>query len=120
MTLIDDTDTDINKVLLPGAETAPDPKMLPVIEILLNDSTSYPIYRQDIDKWAALYPAVDIMQELRSMVGWADANPKKRKTKNGVKRFMNSWLAKEQDKGRNPNNPNSSSGNTGNQWEFLK
>ena len=39
------------------------------------------------------------MQELRKMRGWCEANPKKRKTKNGVKRFINAWLAKEQDRG---------------------
>ena len=30
------------------------------------------------------------------MVGWCKANPTKRKTKNGVKRFINGWLAKTQ------------------------
>ena len=33
------------------------------------------------------------------MKGWLDANPTKRKTSRGIKRFVNSWLAKEQDKG---------------------
>ena len=33
------------------------------------------------------------------MLGWCDANPKKLKTKDGVKKFINSWLSKEQDKG---------------------
>ena len=34
------------------------------------------------------------------MIGWIDANPKKRKTRQGIKRFIASWLSKEQDKGR--------------------
>ena len=33
------------------------------------------------------------------MRGWSMSNPSKRKTKNGVKRFVNSWLSREQDKG---------------------
>ena len=33
------------------------------------------------------------------MEGWLDANPGKRKTKVGVKRFVNSWLSRSQDRG---------------------
>jgi hypothetical protein len=80
-----------------GAETAPCP---PVAEMPLNDSSLFPIHQEDIDKWKELYPAVDVMQEIRKMIGWLDANPTKRKTKNGIKRFINGWLAKEQDKGK--------------------
>lgn len=70
-----------------------------VIELILNNKSLYPITQQDIDEWSSLYPAVDVMQELRKMKGWLDANPTKRKTSRGIKRFVNSWLAKEQDKG---------------------
>lgn len=50
-----------------------------------------------------MYPAVDIIQELRKMVGWLDSNPTKRKTKRGISRFINNWLASAQDKGGNQN-----------------
>lgn len=71
----------------------------PVAELLLNDGSLYPVYQPDMDKWSELYPAVDVMAELRKMVGWCDANPKKRKTKAGIRSFVNKWLAKEQDRG---------------------
>lgn len=71
----------------------------PVAELLLNDGSLHPVYQPDVDKWAELYPAVDILAELRKMVGWCDANPKKRKTKAGIRSFVNKWLAKEQDRG---------------------
>ena len=71
----------------------------PVCRIILNDKSLYPITQADVDKWAGLYPAVDILSELRKMAGWCDANPQKRKTKGGIQRFINAWLAKEQDKG---------------------
>ena len=99
-----DKELKLNKeqnILLLGAETAPSPKTsnIPaVISINLNDGSEYPITQPDIDSWAELYPAVNILQELRKMKGWADANPTKRKTKTGIKRFINSWLAREQDK----------------------
>ena len=40
------------------------------------------------------------MQQLRKMCGWLDANPKNRKTKGGILKFANGWLAREQDKPR--------------------
>ena len=85
-----------------GAETPPAPPSPVAISILLNDKTEYQITEVDVAEWKELYQAVDIMQELRKMKGWADANPSKRKTRKGIKRFINSWLAKEQDKYHGP------------------
>ena len=106
---------------LPEAETAPDlppaPSSPVLISITLNDKTEFPITEADIQGWKDLYPAVDVMQELRKMKGWADANPTKRKTKTGIKRFINAWLAKEQDRYRGPaevgQQPYQGRGNTG-------
>ena len=72
-----------------------------VIYLILNDKSQYPIYQTDIDKWQTLYPAVNVLQQLRAMSGWLDANSEKRKTRKGVKRFINNWLSREQDKGGN-------------------
>lgn len=68
------------------------------IEIPLNDGTLYSVLFSDVEEWKGLYPAVDVEQQLRSMKGWSDSNPTKRKTKKGIRRFINSWLTKEQDK----------------------
>ena len=100
--------------ILPGAETTPAPPEPPkpsnnkkssspvVITITLNDKTEYEITEEDVAAWQELYQAVDIMQELRKMKGWADANPSRRKTRGGIKRFINAWLAKEQDNYHGP------------------
>lgn len=94
--------------ILPEAETAPAqpkpaaPSSPVVISIILNDKTEFPITEADVEGWKDLYPAVDVMQELRKMKGWADSNPQKRKTKAGIKRFINAWLAKEQDRYHGP------------------
>jgi hypothetical protein len=64
----------------------------------LNDGTEYAFSVSDIENYKALYPAVDVEQQVRSMCGWLDANPKNRKTRAGIKRFINSWLSKEQNK----------------------
>lgn len=84
----------------PNVSAEPDTASTPpVCQIMLNDKSLYPVFQPDVDKWAELYPAVDILAELRKMAGWCDANPSKRKTKGGVQRFINGWLAKEQDRG---------------------
>ena len=69
------------------------------IRLQLNDKSLFPIFEDDLVKYRDLYPAVNVEQELRNMVGWIDGNPTKRKTKTGIKKFVNSWLSKEQDQG---------------------
>lgn len=78
----------------PSPAPVPPAAMLP-----LNDGTEYPISREQCAQWAKLYPAVDVMQQMRNMVGWLNANPARRKTASGVLRFVNSWLAREQNRG---------------------
>lgn len=74
-------------------------KKAAVISLLLNDGTEYGVEQEAIEKWENLYPAVDVMQELRKMAGWLDANRTRRKTRRGIEKFINGWLAREQDKG---------------------
>ena len=75
----------------PGSAAAP--------AIPLNDGTEFVVGKKDVEEWRKAYPAVDVEQELREMRAWCQANPKLRKTKNGVRRFIVSWLARQQDKG---------------------
>lgn len=90
----------INTSASSDKENRSQPSTMPsVIELILNDKSLFPVHQDDIDLWTELYPSVDIMQELRKMKGWLDSNPTKRKTKNGIKRFINSWLSREQDRG---------------------
>ena len=74
------------------------PQEQTVFTLPLNDGTEHRVTQADFDKYEGLYPAVDVMQELRKMAGWLDGNPKNRKTKSGIRRFINSWLARAQDK----------------------
>lgn len=91
---------DVGDMAQPAPPVLPDP---PFIEIPLNDGTSFPITASQVDEFSGLYPSVEVAQELRGMRAWAIANPSKRKTKGGVMRFVNAWLAKEQDKGGKSN-----------------
>jgi len=68
----------------------------------LNDGSMWEPTEEQIQNWTAIYPAIDVIQELNAMWGWLDANPTRRKTKRGITRFVNSWLARAQDKGGSP------------------
>ena len=70
-----------------------------VIVMPMTGGKEYGVSSEAVKKWRELYPAVDIMQELRNMVGWLDANPTRKKTRAGMPRFINGWLSKEQNKG---------------------
>lgn len=70
-----------------------------VIALPTNTGDEFPVTAGHVAEWTGLYPAVDVMQELRKMRGWLLSNPKKRKTAGGMLRFVNSWLAKEQNRG---------------------
>lgn len=75
----------------------------PAAVLPLVDGSDFPIAQETVDELSGLYPAVDVDQQLRNMRGWLLANPKNRKTKAGIMRFVNSWLAREQNQARPQN-----------------
>ena len=91
----------------------------PVIFLPLNDGTDYPISREQCHEWAGLYPAVNVIQQLRQMRGWLDANPEKRKTKRGINAFVVRWLGKVQDRGGDGQKPSGSNGNGRKSWTEI-
>ena len=69
-----------------------------VILFPLNDGSDYGVTSEMVSEFTGLYPAVDVMQELRNMRGWLLNNPRNRKTRSGICRFINAWLSKAQNK----------------------
>jgi hypothetical protein len=67
--------------------------------MLLNTKENWEPEQADVIAWGRAYQSVDVHQELKAMESWLDANPTKRKTKAGIKRFVNSWLARSQNQG---------------------
>lgn len=102
-----DTDRDIDTDIDIDGEDSAEPETVspPVISLPLNDGSFYPISQEQCHEWAGLYPAVDVIQQLRGMVGWLNANPSRRKTKRGINAFVNRWLSKEQDRGGSKTSP---------------
>ncbi len=108
---VSDTRESIHEIVSDSVEQASSSP--PAILLPLNDGSDYPISGEQCQEWTSLYPAVDVMQQLRNMKGWLDSNPAKRKTRRGIKAFINRWLAQEQDKGRKGSDAHGSSGTPG-------
>lgn len=64
----------------------------PCYKLLLKDSTTYDVTQQEVEIFKQAYPKIDIEDELRKMVAWCYSNTSQRKTKRGIKRFINGWL----------------------------
>jgi hypothetical protein len=83
----------------PEDKPPPSPPLDAVICLPLNTGEEHPVTQGEVEQWRDLYPAVDVLQALRNMRGWCLGQPKRRKTKNGVNKFIHTWLAGEQNKG---------------------
>ncbi|MCM2293053.1 YdaU family protein [Allorhizobium sp. BGMRC 0089] len=85
------------------SDVCPEPQAAPVsptvIELPATQNQIVGITEADVAEWADAFPAVDVPQKLKSIRQWLIANPQKRKTARGMRRFVVSWLTREQDKG---------------------
>lgn len=77
---------------------SPPPADVVALLPLVTNGEFHAVTKEDVRKYRELYPGIDVDQEIRSMIGWLDANPKNRKTRTGIKRFINSWLSRAQNK----------------------
>ena len=85
------------KELCPELETST-PASPTFAQIPLNDGSLYNVTENDVDEFQQLYPGIDCRQEIRNMVGWSMGNPRNRKTKRGIRRFIHSWLSRSQNR----------------------
>ena len=83
-----------------GRELQSSPTQPPVFRLLMLNGEMYPVYQEEIKKYQDLYPAIDVQQEYRKMIGWLESHPKNRKTPRGIQRFINGWLNRAQDSAR--------------------
>lgn len=75
-------------------KTASSPEVF--IYLPLKTGDMYAVTMDYVAEMKALYPLVNVEQELRGMKGWCENNPQRRKEKRGIRRFMNGWLKREQ------------------------
>ncbi|WP_286194389.1 DUF1376 domain-containing protein [Agrobacterium sp. Ap1] len=95
--------TDNQDTSSPRSDVCPEPQAAPasptVIELPATQGQSVAITEADVSEWTGAFPAVDVLQQLRGIRQWLIANPQKRKTSRGMRRFVVSWLTRDQDKG---------------------
>jgi len=72
---------------------------------LIPSHGEYAVTEQEVEELQQLYPGVDVRDELRRIRAWNLANPRRRKTKNGIRRHINTWLATAQDRARSRTPP---------------
>ena len=70
--------------------------------MILKDGTDYEVQDVDVIQWQKTYKEIDVHLELDKMESWLDANQQNRKTRRGIKRFINSWLNRANEQGGSP------------------
>lgn len=63
-----------------------------------NTGTEWKPIQAELDAWEKAYPEIDIPATMLEMRAWLIANPTRRKTFDGMPRFVNTWLSKEQNR----------------------
>ena len=94
----DRLDKDINTSCAEGNN--PSPQKADVEAIPLADNSEWLPTADEYEEYRRLYPGVDVRDEFRKIRAWCISNPTNRKTPRGVKRFVNGWLSRAQDKPR--------------------
>jgi uncharacterized protein YdaU (DUF1376 family) len=87
-----------------SAPAGPEPGMVVMMIPTNKPGQEYPVSQAFADEMAKTYPATNVPDSLQRMRAWTLANPTQAKTSRGMKRFINAWLAKEQDRPRSKAN----------------
>lgn len=58
----------------------------------------FPIVQAKVNEWQETYPGVDVLLTLSEIRQWLRDNPARRKTSQGMLRFVNAWMRREQDR----------------------
>lgn len=59
---------------------------------------TFKVSESQVDKWQESFPAINVKEQIKMAHSWLDANPKNQKR--DVKRFLNNWLMRNQDRAR--------------------
>jgi len=64
------------------------------MELPLKDGSQYAVDDSLYNDLCQCYPSLDVSEHLQEMRIWLVCNDQKRKTRRGIKRFINSWLSR--------------------------
>ena len=86
---------DINTTCPEQTSFASEPVMdLP--PLILKDGSRFYISQNHFNEFVNAYPGVDVRDQIMKMSQWLKTNQTKRKTQNGIMRFINSWIARSE------------------------
>lgn len=80
------------------AESSAEPPVL-VFDCVGTDEKTWPLTSGLVAEFSEAYPDLDVIAECRKAKAWCLANPRNRKTFDGMPRFLNGWLGKAQNNG---------------------
>lgn len=83
----------------PDSEPVVSGVVLMTLPCVGSGAKEWPITQDQCTKWQEAFPGLDVQQELRKMRLWLDESPTKRKTFQGMGRFVVGWLGRAQDQG---------------------
>lgn len=72
------------------------------IFLILKGGSVFELSQTEIARYQKLYPGLDCTKEARKASKWLEDNPKRRKTKDGIKRFLNNWMSRADSIGGSP------------------
>lgn len=78
-----------------------------IYAISLKDGTDFNPTLEDLKLWSKSFPHVDFEREFPRMESWLDANPSKKKTRQGAKKFISSWLSRADNNSKPVERPSS-------------
>ena len=80
-------------------EIEPEPEYVPPTFDCAGDVKTFTPTEEDVSRWQQAFPGVDVRAALLRARAWVDADPKRRKTARGMKRYLTAWLGRDQDRG---------------------
>lgn len=80
----------------PTPTPIPVPTPEPLVLIPLDDGTEHAVTGADVAEYLAAYPRIDPLAEARKARAWCVGNASNRKTRRGVGKFLNGWMARAQ------------------------
>ncbi len=100
----------------PLAPEPPPPVMwLPCRATRRGDPPAWGLSGEQVERWQAVFPGLDVFGEARKAESWLQANPGRWKTPRGIERFLFSWLDRANDRGRS-GRPEPAARRAGNRW----
>lgn len=76
-----------------------EPEYVPPTFDCAGDVKTFTPSEEDVSRWQQAFPGVDVRAALLRARAWVDADPKRRKTARGMKRYLTAWLGRDQDRG---------------------